>query len=374
MTALSAEGLAWPDAAPDASARSTDVLASLPCAVLVFEADGRVSYANPAAQQFLGMSASLLASRGLDPSFGGFDRLLALVAQARRHGRLILEHGMALALRKNAESLVVDARAGPLDGLPETIVATLTERTIESRLMSQFYQRDAGRAAANLARTLAHELRNPLSGIRGAAQLLGRNADGDDAALAAMICDEVDRIGGLVERIEAVGATAPLPRVAVNVHEVLDHVCLVAQNGFGRDLAIQRDYDPSLPVVDGDRDALVQLFLNLVKNAAEAAPPQGGRITLSTAYHYGLSVPGQGGTGRTQLPIAVSISDNGPGIATADMPHLFEPFFTTKHGGSGLGLAMVSKIVSDHGGATEVDVADGWTTFRVLLPRGTRPS
>jgi two-component system nitrogen regulation sensor histidine kinase GlnL len=232
----------------------------------------------------------------------------------------------------------------------------------------QLTHRNAARSITAMAAMLAHEVKNPLSGIRGAAQLLEQDADSDGRELTRLICDETDRIVALLDRMEAFSDHRPLERSAVNIHEVLERVRRIAQSGFARHVRVSEDYDPSLPPVHGNRDLLVQVFLNLIKNAAEAVPPGGGEIGLATAYRHGLRVAMQSGEGRLYLPLMVSVSDNGAGIPDDLAPHLFDPFVTTKRNGSGLGLALVAKVIGDHGGVIEFDSQPRRTVFRVFLP------
>jgi two-component system, NtrC family, nitrogen regulation sensor histidine kinase GlnL len=248
----------------------------------------------------------------------------------------------------------------------------LQQRSIADKIDRQLTHRNAARSVTAMAAMLAHEVKNPLSGIRGAAQLLEENATPPDRELTRLICDEADRICALVDRMEVFSDRRPLERGPVNIHEVLGRVRLVAQNGFARHVRFVEDYDPSLPPVHGNRDLLIQTFLNLVKNAAEAAPHRGGEIQLATAYQHGVRLAVAGSDERVHLPLVVSIIDNGDGVPEDLRAHLFDPFVTTKHHGTGLGLALVAKVVGDHGGVIEFDSQPRRTVFRICLPMAPR--
>jgi two-component system nitrogen regulation sensor histidine kinase GlnL len=214
---------------------------------------------------------------------------------------------------------------------------------------------------------LAHEIKNPLSGIRGAAQLLHTNLDPEGQSLANLIIDEVDRVRALIDRMEGFTDERPRHLRAENIHALLSHVRRVAEAGVGAGVGFVERYDPSLPPVFGDRDSLVQALLNLVKNAVEASPP-GGTVTLATAFRTGIRVRQPGAAGRVSLPLEISIIDEGNGPPPHVADHLFEPFVTSRRGGTGLGLALVAKVIGDHGGVVEHDRRDGRTAFRVRLP------
>jgi len=261
--------------------------------------------------------------------------------------------------------------AGAMSEQPGLIVLMLQQRSMAQMIEGQLTHRAAARSVSGMAAVLAHEIKNPLSGIRGAAQLLEPGLKDEDRALRQLICTETDRIRDLVDRMEVFGDERPLATEPVNIHSVLDHVKRLAETGFADGTKIQVDYDPSLPPLSGNRDKLIQAFLNLVKNAAEAIAEirePSGRIMLRTAFRPGvrLAVPGTGA--RVSLPLMIEVEDNGPGVADELKPHLFDPFVTTKRKGTGLGLALVAKIIGDHGGIIECESVAKRTLFRVLLP------
>jgi two-component system nitrogen regulation sensor histidine kinase GlnL len=346
------------------------VLDALPHPVIIVSADGKIADANAAAESFFEMSLSLLRRyvlRDLVP-FG--SPLLLLVEQVRTRGAAVNEYKVDLGTPRNPGDRLVDLHVAPLAENGGHVVVVLQERTIADKMDRQLTHRGAARSVTALAAMLAHEIKNPLSGIRGAAQLLEQSAAEDDRTLTRLICDEADRIVKLVDRMEVFTDERPVDREPVNIHVVLEHVKRLAQSGFARHIRFVEEYDPSLPPVFGNRDQLVQVFLNLVKNAAEAIGEGtgDGEILLSTAFRPGVRLSLPGSKTRVSLPLQFCVRDNGAGVPDDLMPHLFDPFVTTKPKGSGLGLALVAKIVGDHGGIIECESQPRRTIFRVMMP------
>jgi two-component system nitrogen regulation sensor histidine kinase GlnL len=349
------------------------VLNALPLPVITIAADGRIADANVAAESFFEASVVVLRRQQLRDLVPFGSPLLALVEQVRDRGAAVNEYKVDLSTPRNPGDRLVDLHVAPLPERPDHVVVMLQERTIADKMDRQLTHRGAARSVSALAAMLAHEIKNPLSGIRGAAQLLEQSADDDDRTLTRLICDEADRIVKLVDRMEVFSDERPVEREPVNIHVVLEHVKRLAQSGFGRHIKFVETYDPSLPPVFANRDQLIQVFLNLVKNAAESIGEGtgDGEIQITTAFRPGVRLSLPGSKSRVSLPLEFCVKDNGPGVPEDMMPHLFDPFVTTKPTGSGLGLALVAKIVGDHGGIIECESQQRHTLFRVLMPMFT---
>lgn len=349
---------------------ANSLLQSLPCPVLAISPDDEIMEANGAAEEFFSVSRSMLKRMSLADLAPFASPLFNATTRLRSTGTTLAEYGLSLGTPRTGGERKVDIQAGVIPEHPGSIILVILQRSVAQAFDRQMNNLQAARSVSGMASMLAHEIKNPLSGIRGAAQLLETNALHEDRELTQLICSETDRIRELVDQMEVFSDERPPQMELLNVHTVLEHVRRLASSGFASGIHFLEQYDPSLPDVMGNRDQLIQVFLNLVKNAAEAIEKTdvSGKIYLSTSYKPGIRMQAPGSVQSISLPLEIAIRDNGPGISEDMAGNLFDPFVTSKESGRGLGLALVAKLIRDHGGMVDAGPADEGAIFRVLLP------
>lgn len=352
------------------------VLNSISDAILTIDGENNFTFANVAAEQLLGSSFPILRRKKLEDIIPFDSPLMALVEQARLKNAVITEYDVNIG-NPSIGDIKIDVHVSKLTGDPDllddvSLLIQLQKRTIAQKINQQQTQRNATRSVSGMASMLAHEIKNPLSGIKGSAQILAQEINDDDKPLTDLISEEVDRICDLVDRMEVFTDHRQIEKKELNIHAVLEHVIKLAENGFGKHVSFVELYDPSLPSTYGDKGSLIQVFLNLLKNACEAVPESTGQVKITTSYRQGVRVTAADSEEVLNLPLEICIIDNGSGISDEIKSDIFDPFVTTKSGGTGLGLALVAKTIADHGGLIECENTVGKTVFRILMPAVSR--
>ncbi|WP_390914582.1 ATP-binding protein [Pseudosulfitobacter sp. SM2401] len=351
---------------------STDpsIWASLPVPAVLIDAQDNILDINSAAEGFLNVSAKSVVGVPLWDQIAIDSPLEEAFSRARDHGTPLFVNDVDVGSGQRAP-LQCALQIAPLIGAPGQMIMMITPRELASHITQNHSVKSAAKSAIGMAEMLAHEIKNPLAGITGAAQLISMNLPPEDLELTDLIVEESRRIVKLLEQVEQFGNLSVPEMQPVNVHDVLDRARRSALLGFGAQMKIIEDYDPSLPLALGDGDQLLQVVLNLLKNASEAAGPDGGTIRLHSYFEHSFRLRRADGTGHS-LPLQIEVIDDGPGLPDSIKGDIFDPFVSGRENGTGLGLALVNKIVSDHGGWISVSSVPGQTTFRLSLPRAPK--
>lgn len=361
--------LAQPTAQSTTLPAASRLLASLPQAVVLLEPGLRIASLNPAAEQFFGQSLRLLRGTPLQDILTFSDQLL--LERLDDYETPVSAREVVVTL-KGRIARRIDINIAPVADTPGWQVLTIHDNTATEALGDDSGGPD--NAVLRGPEIMAHEIKNPLAGIRGAAQLLARKVEEKDRALTDLITLEVDRIANLIDRMQKLSRRTTPPVEPCNLHEAarraLD-VLSAANGGAPERVGLVEEFDPSLPPVLGSPDALVQVIINLLANASEAcAHEDKPRVTIRTRFASGLQLHTSDSGEPVRLPVELRVTDNGPGVDPAMRDHIFEPFVTTKKSGQGLGLPLVRKLVRDMNGRIthERDEEGGFTHFRVHLP------
>jgi two-component system nitrogen regulation sensor histidine kinase GlnL len=345
--------------------QDTAVWSSLPVPALLLDGEDTIILSNPAAESFLNLSTRSLVGQRIWEKVMIDAPLEAPFARARANRTSLFVNDVDVGSGENPP-MMCNLQFAPLQGSDDLMIVMISPREIASRVTQNHSSAKAAKSAIGMAEMLAHEIKNPLAGITGAAQLLSMGLTTEDRELTDLIVEESRRIVKLLEQVEQFGNLRPPLLKPVNIHDILDRARQSASVGFGAHMLYIEDYDPSLPRTMADADQLLQVFLNLLKNAAEANR-DGGAIRLHTFYDTSLRVRRNDGT-QSRLPLQIEIIDDGPGLPPPIAGAVFEPFVSGKENGTGLGLALVSKLIGDGGGWITVDSVPGRTCFRISLP------
>ena len=333
----------------------------IPLAILQIDKRRNIMSANIEAQIILGHSLASLQGHNLSEFVYHDSPLFELLDRVTSEEGDISSHGLTIAGPSAVRGKLYDIRLRP--GPNGSIILAIAEALVRD-------PSDSAAGISGFGRILGHEVKNPLAGISGAAQLLLRNATDDEVPLLEIIKSEASRIERLVSRLSAFELFSAPRRDRFNIHQLLDKILIAEEAAHGGKIALKRAYDPSLPEILGDEDHLHEAFQNIVRNAAEAASETAGQgqVTLQTAFETGFAFSSKRNARRLQRAIRITIEDNGKGISSETRDQMFDMFSSTKAGGRGLGLSVVSEVVAAHEGRIKVESKPGQTKFSVFLP------
>ena len=343
------------------------VLNAIGFPLVVINAQGKLVEANSSAEAFFHSGRKILLGRSVDDLFPPSSPINSMIDKVRQTSASVNDQGIELSSNLLGNRLI-NLHMSPLAELPGFIVILIQERALAERLRGQEQFRGSSRRMSSFAALLAHEIKTPMSGIRGAAELITRADDHEKQhQMVQLIISETDRVTELVNRMETLAAGNTINRKPINIHEIIDHCLHLAEQSFGKGFSFEKLYDPSLPDTFGDRELLIQVLINLLKNACEASD-NNNKIKVKTIYNLGSRLTISESNSDHLSMLGVVVVNQGKGIPDAIKTRLFDPFVTAKAEGTGLGLALVASIIADHGGSVEVSDKDGETSFQINLP------
>ena len=342
---------------------------SIPLPSIVLNEDDIVVEVNPPGEGFLNASSKSLKNRSIWELINIGASLEESYKKVKKFNSPLFVTDVKVGAN-GREPIPCNIQIAPIIGLDGSTIILIAPREIAGRISQSKSVKAAAKSAIGMAEMLAHEIKNPLAGITGAAQLLSMGLSTADLEITDLIVAETRRILTLLEQVEQFGNLKPISPKPLNIHDVIDRARRSAQLGFSAHINFKEEYDPSLPLVCGDPDQLLQVFLNLIKNASEAQP-NNGNIKLRTYFEHSYKLRRADGSGHS-MPIQVEVIDNGPGVSEDIRDEIFDPFVSGRNNGTGLGLALTSKIISDHNGLISLDSKPGNTVFRISLPFVTK--
>jgi len=340
------------------------IWSSLPVPALLINPEDIIIEANTSAEGFFNTSGKSLCGNSIWERLVVGAPLEESFARAKKFATPLFVNDVEVVAAGQSQ-LQCNLTFAPVAQIPGHVIVLIAPRELAGRVNQTNSAKSAAKSAIGMAEMLVHEIKNPLAGISGAAQLLAMNVGAKDLELTDLIVEETRRIVNLLEQVEEFGNSGKPEMTAVNIHDILDRAKRSAQLGFGAHIRFEEDYDPSLPPAKASSDQLLQVVLNLIKNASEACG-NGGKIKLKTSFDHSFRLRRSDGTGQA-LPLQIQICDNGPGLPLDIKDEVFDPFVSGKENGTGLGLALASKIISDHDGWISVDSIPGNTVFTISL-------
>tara|TARA_Y100000590_G_scaffold470715_1_gene668341 strand:+ start:1337 stop:2425 length:1089 start_codon:yes stop_codon:yes gene_type:complete len=337
--------------------------------LLILDVDNNIICANDEAEMFFGISRNILNKYRLNSLYPSLTSIFYLIDRTKERGITIREYSLNITTPLDKKTHEVDVQVSLYDD-GKYVLLMLIERGIAKKFNKQYLIAGSSKTLIEMSSILAHEIKNPLSGIKGAAQLLIDEASEEEKSLINIICDETDRINNLIDSMQIFSDNPDIKKEKLNIHTIFNHVKKITENGFAKNIKFIEKFDPSLPDVNGNKDLLIQAFLNLVKNSCDAISSNNieGEITFTSAFTSSMAINLPTSKEKIKVPLTFTIEDNGGGIPDEILENIFDPFITNKVDGKGLGLTIVSKIIQDHGAVIECELTEKGTKMILQFP------